>query len=281
VPPANLEGAILKDSHLDISGIPHSTVLPNLELFANAGYPFTRDADLADTAVVLPDKPSIEELEMFLAMMGHFGAQTGYPALRVTVVDASGMTEDGNKDYLVVGTAEDQPALHKLDGSLPVRVDGGNLRILDTGGFLDRAAWWRNRGSGQLQSGRLDTQGGMPDALIEEVEWPRRSNRSVVAIVLRDPAAVSNFLTAFLDKSQSSEISQSVSVLHGEQFSSYQVGDNSYRVGKLSLVTRVVAVFQDAPWLIAVVTVIFCFLMAALIQAMLRRHARLRLQPEE
>src|ERR1019366_914291 len=79
--PPSLQGAILKDSYLDITGIPHSAMLPNLGLFANAGYPFTRKADLADTSVVLPDEPSINELEMFLTMMGHFGAQTGYPVL--------------------------------------------------------------------------------------------------------------------------------------------------------------------------------------------------------
>ncbi len=50
--PSNLKGAVLKDSYLDIQGIPHWTTLPNLEIFANAGYPFTRRADLSDTAVV-------------------------------------------------------------------------------------------------------------------------------------------------------------------------------------------------------------------------------------
>jgi cellulose synthase (UDP-forming) len=45
--------------------------------------------------------------------------------------------------------------------------------------------------------------------------------------------------------------------------------------------TRVTTILQKSPWLIAVVTVIFCFLMAALIQAMLRRHARERLRGTE
>ncbi len=62
-------------------------VLPNLEIFANAGYPFTRKADLSDTAVVLPDIPSTDEIELFLTLMGHFGAQTGYPVLNVTVTN--------------------------------------------------------------------------------------------------------------------------------------------------------------------------------------------------
>ena len=86
-----------------------------------------------------------------------------------------------------------------------------------------------------------------------------------------------SFLAAFLGASQSSDIAQSVSVLHGERFSSYRIGGGAYRVGQISLLTRVTTIFQEAPWLIAVVTVIFCFLMAALIQTMLRRHARLRL----
>ncbi len=73
--PYNMQGSILKDSYLDIQDIPHWAVLPNLEIFANAGYPFTRKADLSDTAVVLPDTPTADEAEIFLTLMGHFGAQ--------------------------------------------------------------------------------------------------------------------------------------------------------------------------------------------------------------
>ncbi len=48
--PLNLRGAILKSSFLDVRNIPHLAVMPDLELFANAGYPFTRMADLAETS---------------------------------------------------------------------------------------------------------------------------------------------------------------------------------------------------------------------------------------
>jgi len=279
--PLNLQGAILKDSYLDISDIPHSAAMPNLELFANAGYPFTRKADLADTAVVLPDQPTTGELEMFLTMMGHFGAQTGYPVLNVAVTNAAGMTSDRSKDYLLMGTADDQPALRMIDSALPVGVDGSGLHIRDTRGVLDRASWWRGRAANEAQQGQMMTGGGLPDALIEGVEWPAGSNRSVVAVVLRDEAAGPNFLSAFLKASQSSDVAQSVSVLHGAQFSSYRLGSDAYRVGEISLLDRVTRFFQEFPWIIAIVTVIFCFLMAALVQAMLRRHARMRLQGTE
>jgi cellulose synthase (UDP-forming) len=281
--PMNLEGAVLKDSALNIVEIPHWQVLPNLELFANAGYPFTRKADLGETAVVLPNAPSTGELEIFLALMGHFGGQTGYPVLNVSVTNAAGMTGAGGKDYLVLGTVGDQPALKTLNDALPVGVDGSGLHIRDTAGFFDRAAnsWWRVPSSDQVHSGQLETAGGLPDALVEGLEWPRGSRRSVVAIVLRDPSGAGNFLSSFLKTSQSSDMAQSVSVLHGDRFSSYRIGNDAYRVGEISLMSRAIMFAQQYPGLIVIMAVIVCLLIAAIIRAMLRHRARLRLLGDE
>ena len=278
--PLNLQGAVLKDSYLDIQDLPHWVQLPDLERFANAGYPFTREADLSDTAVVLPDQPTPEEIEIFLTFMGHFGAQTGFPVIRVDVTTSEGMKHDGTKDYLVLGTVEDQPTLTTLDPELPVRIDGGGLHIQDTQGFFAalQHAWWKVRSSDHVLSGQLETSGGLPDVLIEGIEWPRRSSRSVVLIAIRDKSVVPNFLSVFLKNSQSGDISQSVSVLHGNHFVSYRIGDDAYWVGSLSLWIRINMLFSEFPWLVVVSTLVFCLLMAALIRAMLRRRARIRLQ---
>src|ERR1017187_96772 len=56
--PINMQGAILRDTYLDLRGYPHYAPMPNLETFANAGFPFTRLADLSETTVVLPDRKS-------------------------------------------------------------------------------------------------------------------------------------------------------------------------------------------------------------------------------
>jgi cellulose synthase (UDP-forming) len=277
--PPSFDGAVLKDSFLDIARIQHWAVLPNLELFANAGYPFTRYSDLAQTAVVLPAQPSPEELELFLSLMGHFGAQTGDPALNATVTGASGISADGRKDYLVLGTANDQPALRTLDASLPASLDAGGLHLRDTGGLLQsiERSWPGVSGSAAEAPGELDPSGRLSDALIEAAEWPHGSNRSVVAIVLRDPTAAPGFLTAFLAGSQSSAIAHSVSVLDGEQFSSYRGADRLYRVGEMSPVLRLTIFLQESPWLIALVSVVLCFLLASLLLPVLRRRAELRL----
>jgi len=78
-------GSILNWTALDTSGLHYWTRMPNLELFANAGYPFTRFSDLAETVVVMPTVPSAEELELYLLLMSHCGMQTGTPALHVTL----------------------------------------------------------------------------------------------------------------------------------------------------------------------------------------------------
>ena len=104
------------------------------------------------------------------------------------------------------------------------------------------------------------------------------SSRSVVVIALRDHAVMPNFLSVFLKTSQSSDIAQSVSVLHGSRFYSYRIGTDVYQVGSISWLARISMLLQEYPGLIVVFAVIACFLMAALIRAMLRRRARVRLQ---
>ena len=280
--PLNLQGAILRSSYLDIQGIPHWKILPDLELFSNAGYPFTRMADLAETAVVLPDVPTPAEIEMYLTFMGHFGAQTGYPVLNVTVTNAAGMTEK-TKDYLVMGTVADQPALKKLNAALPVKIDDTGLRIQDTQGFFAplQHAWWKVRSSDHVQSNQLETANGLPDALVEGVEWPRGSGKSVVVIALRDESVIPSFVDVFLKNSQSSDMAQSVSVLHGTRFVSYRIGNDVYHVGSLSYWTLFKLKFSQFPWLVPLMILVVCLLMAALIRATLRQRARARLQGNE
>ncbi len=281
--PYHTERSISKDSYLDIQGIPHWATLPNLQIFANAGYPFTRRADLSDTEVVLPESPSQEEIEIFLMLMAHFGAQTGYPVLRVSVTHPDGMQSDGRKDYLVLGTLEDQPAIGRLNASLPVGVDGSGLHIQDTQGFFAQLqhAWWKVRSSDRVQSGELETAGGLPDALIEGIEWPSGSNRSVIVVALRDNKVASNFLATFQKVSQSSDVSQSVSVLQGSHFFSYRIGSDVYRVGSLSLWIQLNMLFSHYQWLMVLSTLFFCFLMAIFLRASLRRKSRVRLQGRE
>jgi cellulose synthase (UDP-forming) len=218
---------------------------------------------------------------MYLTFMGHFGAQTGYPVVNVSVTNGDGMKQNSDKDYIVLGTMEDQPALTTLQKALPVQIDSNNgLKIQDTQGFFAtlQQAWWKVRSSDHVQKNQLETAGGFPDALIEGIEWPSGSKHSVVVVAVRSHDVVPRFLDAFLKTSQSSHISQSVSVLQGTEFSSYRIGFDNYHVGDLSWLTRLEAILTEFPWLICIGLVLACFLLAALGRARLRRRARSRLQ---
>jgi len=94
-------------------------------------------------------------------------------------------------------------------------------------------------------------------------------------------AAGADFQVAIVETSQSSAISQPVSMLRGTQFTSYRIGTGCYMAGKVPLLTRATNILTEFPWLIVLVVMIFCFPMAELICAMLRRRARARLQGDE
>src|SRR5262249_37683784 len=103
--------AIRRDSSLDLRGIPHSVVLPRLELFADAGYPYTAWPDLGRTAVVMPPSPSPADYEALLSMAGFFGAQTGYPVTGLAVIEPGQIGSVTDKDLILLGTQASQPLL--------------------------------------------------------------------------------------------------------------------------------------------------------------------------
>lgn len=280
--PINMQGAILSDSYLDLRGYPHYAPLPNLEIFANAGFPFTRLADLSETTVVLPPTPTEQEIEIFVTLMGHFGRQTGFPALRVTVAGPDALRNGAGTDFLILGTSDDQPGFDKLSNSLPVALRSGQIQVRDTQGFFSPVlhhAWWKLRSEEHTESGDLSAS-GTPDAVIEGIESPYDpgANRSIVAIHLRGADNFEPFMDTFLKVQQASDISGSVSVLHGTQFQSFRIGSKVYHVGVVPWWMRLELWLMQVPWLVAVIVVILAFLVAIWTRQWLRSRARARLK---
>ncbi len=77
--PNNVQELIDPDSTIDLSNTERFASLPNLAFFVNSGYPFTRLADLSQTAVVIPDqldaggRPDLPDAD------GHDGRFDGFP----------------------------------------------------------------------------------------------------------------------------------------------------------------------------------------------------------
>jgi cellulose synthase (UDP-forming) len=287
-PPINLQGAILRSSHLDLRGLNHWAAMPNLELFANAGFPFTRFADLSQTMVVLPAAPSANEIGLYLMLLGYFGGQTGYPALRVEVGTSESLQKD--LDYLVIGTPADQPAFESLNQDLPVSVKTDTVSIHDTGGLFSfvqhawwqvaemRPHWWWKLSQTRQRDGLITSLGQFPDAMVQGIESPWTSGRSIVTVTLKNDDATTAFITAFLKSSESGDIGESVSVLHGNDFSSFRLGDRIYYVGNLPWWSHVRYWLREFPWLIVVLTFVLGLFVVPWTRARLDRRARERLE---
>lgn len=291
VPPANLQGTIRRSSHLELRRLHHWAVMPDLELFANAGYPFTRFADLSQTRVILPSRASAQEIGVYLMLLAYFGGQTGYPALRVQVGDSSSLGADA--DYLVIGTSDDQPALGQFNQRLPVAVSGNDFSVSDTGSVFAsaqhiwwqiaemRPKWWGDLGASKDRAALIASLIEPPEALVQEIKSPWGSNRSIVSITFSPNATSAQFASAFIEASASGDISQSVSVLHGSQFASYRIGDEVYYVGHLRWPSMIRYRLREFPWLIVMLTFVLGLFVVPWLRARLDRRAQARLEARE
>lgn len=138
-----LEGTILPDSSLDLRPFSRYTILPDLKLFPNGGYPFTRYADLSGTGVVLPDSPGPSDIGMFLHMMAMFGAQTGLAASRVRVATPKDIENVRSRNLILLGTYRSNPLLLRLTRTLP-HVSNANLERLKDENLLMEILRWNN-----------------------------------------------------------------------------------------------------------------------------------------
>jgi len=283
---AQPSGSIGCDSTLDLRGLNLWTVLPNLKLFATAGFPFTQRADLAQTVVVLPTQPEAGEIALFLQLMSHFGRQTGYPALRVSVADSSTTLSPGF-DYLILGSIGNQPAFDALRPQLPVAFDrNGRIEVKPR-------RWLRSAGESVLSMNDnlasffrgipamvLDAPraGDAPDALIEQIRSPASSGRSVVIIAFKRDADAAAIAAAFLEPKRSRPIAGSLNLMHGSDFKSYRADANEYYVGDISWYTIMRIYISHHFLLLLLLVILMCLVLARSIDRWVEHRAQERLK---
>ena len=230
----NTREAIDPDSTVDVSSFPHYTAMPNLALFANAGFPFTRYADLAETAVVLPAGADRAALEQLFFLLGRLGRHTGAAALQYRLLDTTEALAAKDSDLLVLTGSRSNELLEHWAKHLALvfRKAGRDFRE------LARAP---NAMTGPLQPGRSD-DGAAPRVVIRadgslaallSFESPVSRGRTVVALLGSDAAAAESLLASLEDESKVPQIRGELALVRNDAIQSYQGGD-LYYVGSLS-----------------------------------------------
>ena len=251
--------AIDRLSTIDLRGLPHSVVLPRLELVVDAGYPFTAWPDLSRTAVVLSNRASPREYESVLNMLGFFSAQTGAAVTGVTIVDAAHVDAVRDKDLVVLGTPMTQPLLTDWAEAMP-------LGLMRDGSVINSATestlWlhpqWPFRLEDRPRLARLVGAGYTFDAVLEQFVSPYRPDRSVVAIVPGDDGGET--AAAAFTTGRTGPVYGGIAVARNGRFESFLLGITAYHSGLVTDYQRALVVLLEHYWLIPPVV-----LMAALV----------------
>jgi cellulose synthase (UDP-forming) len=276
--PGDIRASVDPDSTIDLTGAHRFTTLPNLAFFTSSGFPFTRYADLSQTAVVMPERPSQADLETFLTLLGRTAALVGYPPVNVQVVRPDALQSVADKDLVVIGTLGRQPALQALLRNSPLQQEGNSLtvRLNDMLGDFRHLFGGERRGELERVSALLAAPGEALGALIG-FESPLRSGRSVVALTGSSPAGMEAMLTALRDPEQVPRVQGDTALLSGGRVQAFRVG-STYTTGTLPPWLWPEYFMKDNPYALLGILLVILLVVPAPIYWILRRRAAQRLR---
>lgn len=258
-------------STIDFSGVPHFIGLPDLAAFANSAFPFSRLADLAGTAVMLPEAPDATEVDVYLDLMGHAGRSTGLAGVAVRVVQGLDLQGVQDRDLVVIGTPARQPLLRQWVEHLPMH--------LDPASEPPPPSLWRRlvgllpgQDSGPLPTWRTAAGG----AALLGLESPVSSGRSVVVLTGSDSARLRSVSSLFIEPALITRTHGSATLIEADGLRSLDAGV-TYHVGNVGLFDRLRYSLAQQPLLLALLSLLLAVLLALLAASMLRRLAARRL----
>lgn len=276
--PDNVQAALDPDSTIDFSDLPHYAAMPNLSAFANSGFPFTRYADLAQSAVVLPDNAGITDVEMMFDLLGKMGRWTGLPALRYRLVNMAEIKTVDAFDLLLVGGALQQSQGLGWEKDLPAVLDRNRRTFRPTDVALAPLFEQLNPHNTKAKWGAEVTLQSLGDlGAFISFESPLASERTVVAVTGSTPAAMRNTLDALDDGGLVRNIRGDVAFVSNHNASSYQVA-TEYYVGELSWWRIAWFHLAKHPVLLALAGLIASFIGAVFLYTTLKRRAEQRLR---
>jgi hypothetical protein len=125
LPRVVIEGSTI----LHVEQLHHFTAMPDVKLFVYDGFPFTRFADLRETAVLLAPQPRPIELGLLFSAMAHVSAVTGELPKRAVFANSSSTYERAGRyrDLLVVASGPQHPWLQNHTDDLPFTYTPGGL----------------------------------------------------------------------------------------------------------------------------------------------------------
>jgi hypothetical protein len=275
--PNNVQESIDPDSTIDLSKTGRLTSLPNLAYFVSSGYPFTKWADLSQTALVIPDQLTPADVQAYLTLMGMMGDSTGYPVVRVTVVNADEVDRVANKDLIVLGTIARQKLIARWSDKSRLRVEEGGLRVA-MNSAIDRVytALDPNAEQERTRVDQLLVAQGDDLATMIGMESPLSSGHTVVMITGSTPEKQMTVLNTFRNRDLNPLIQGDLMVATPDKVTSFRVG-SEYSAGRLPVLMKIRWWLGNSPLILILFTLIGVLIIALVAYWLLSRVATRRL----
>ncbi|MFM5880983.1 cellulose biosynthesis cyclic di-GMP-binding regulatory protein BcsB [Aeromonas sanarellii] len=273
MPPAH-QVRIDDASTIDFTGYRHFIEMPNLRAFSYGGFPFSRMADLADSQVVMPVRPHPEQITTLLDTLGAIGAETGYPALSLRVLNDWEQARTADLDTLLIGTLPEEfrrdpepDALLQATRSWvnePTRQHRGDLL--------------HNMADRQPQA-RVGMTGNDAIAVILGLQSPTHDQRSLVALLADGPAGVRLLNDTLQTPAQRNQVAGSVTLIRESGVKSLEVGER-YELGYLPWWERLWQLFARYPLRLAGLTLVCMLVLGWGLRVLLASASRRRLKED-
>jgi hypothetical protein len=255
--------SISPDSTINISQLSHFIGMPNLAAFSNSGFPYSRLADLSETAVVLPDKTSIYDLSAYLSLVGRIGKLTGYPGVSLSVVNLSEIDAVKTKDILAISSGNDNQVNLKPWEKI-ITTNTKSIFSLKNG-FESISSWFvRNPITDLYQS-----------SFITGFESPFVRDRSIIVIASVDPENLVDIVGS-LDGSLGPIFGSFIEFSDGKI--SKIIDSQTYHNGSLSFLNYLFWCVAEYPALFLLISIIGIVMLSLLIYAGLKSKRKQRLQ---
>lgn len=263
------------DSTIDFSKYYHFIAMPDLRAFANAGFPFSRMADLSETIAVMPKNPNEAQMETLLDVTGTIGAQTGFPSINLNITDDSRQIQGKDADIMVIGTIPD--AL-KDDKRIDLLVQATQSWVNTPMRQTTFPSIMPDEADRAPDAKSTITSAGAMAAVVG-FQSPFNDQRSVVALLADSPRGYELLTEAMNDSGKRAAMFGSVSVIRESGVNSLRVGD-IYYVGHLPWFERLWYALSNHPVLLAILAAVSVVLLAWVLWRLLRIISRRRLDPD-
>ncbi|HEM7912827.1 TPA: cellulose biosynthesis cyclic di-GMP-binding regulatory protein BcsB [Citrobacter koseri] len=263
------------DSTIDFSKYYHFIAMPDLRAFANAGFPFSRMADLSETIAVMPKNPNEAQMETLLDVTGTIGAQTGFPSINLNITDDSRQIQGKDADIMVIGTIPD--AL-KDDKRIDLLVQATQSWVNTPMRQTTFPSIMPDEADRAPDAKSTITSAGAMAAVVG-FQSPFNDQRSVVALLADSPRGYELLTEAMNDSGKRAAMFGSVSVIRESGVNSLRVGD-IYYVGHLPWFERLWYALSNHPVLLAILAAVSVVLLAWVLWRLLRIISHRRLDPD-